>query len=190
MSAARGDARGFVGLFLGPELGACLAERVTATLDPARFRLARPATLHLTLAFLGSLARERFESLAAALAASLGVAPAPELRLAGTGAFPDARRARVLWVGVSEPRAGELAGLRTAVLAGVAENGMALAREERFHPHVSVARPRHAATPAPTPFLQLALDLAWRPCELALVESVPGPEGSRYEPRARFPLAT
>jgi RNA 2',3'-cyclic 3'-phosphodiesterase len=190
VSVARESARTFVGLFLGPELGACVAERVKAALDTAPFRPPRPETLHLTLAFLGGVPRERLEPLAAELALSLGAPPAPELRLEGTGAFPDARRARVLWVGVGERRAGELHGLRSAVFAGVAAAGIARESEERFRPHVSVARPRRAPSPAPEAFARLALELPWTPAEVALVESVPGGGGSRYEVRARFPFAS
>lgn len=57
MTACR--ARVFVGLALGADLGGAVAARVAEVLDPAEYRLARAEGLHLTLHYVGSLARER-----------------------------------------------------------------------------------------------------------------------------------
>src|SRR5262249_44852213 len=60
-------------------------------------------------------------------------------RLAGGGAFPSARRASVLWIGVREPE--PLVRLARAVEAATAELGHR-AEDRAFHPHLTVARAR------------------------------------------------
>jgi 2'-5' RNA ligase len=199
---ARPDpARVFVALALGPELGARAGAAVAGALAPARdaWRLARADGLHLTLFFVGALARVRLAGLAAELAPALAPLPAPELRLRGTGVFPDARKPRVLWLGVAErSEPGRLAAARAAVLAALARAGVDTAAEARqpFTPHVTVARPerrggRHGENRrvrVPEAFGALDLDAPWSPREAVLLESLAGPDGSRYEPVARFPF--
>jgi 2'-5' RNA ligase len=164
------------------------------------WRCARPDGLHLTLYFLGATARPRLAELAAELAPALAPLPAPELCLRGTGAFPDTRRPRVLWLGVAEASAGgRLAAARAAVLAALARAGIDTAPEEArpFTPHVTVARPERRSggdggnrrVRVPDAFLALDLDAPWSPREAVLMESLGGPQGSRYEPVARFPFS-
>ena len=187
-AGARGAARVFVGLPLGAELGARVADAVAPALATARMRVPRAEGLHLTLAFLGDVARERLDGIAEALGSALAGAAAPRLVVAGTGAFPDRRRARVLWVGVEERAApGRLAACRTAALAGLATVGLSVERaDEPFRAHVTVARPRVGAGPVPAEFLAVTLGLAWDPPAVVLFESVRSEGANRYEPRARF----
>src|SRR6185503_19698799 len=125
VSAARERARTFVALPLGPQLGSIVAARCAPLLDEQRFRRPRAEGLHLTLHFLGDVAREALHPLAASLRSSLAGVLAPALRLRGAGAFPDARDARVLWVGVEErAHPGRLAACRHAVLEGLSRAGI------------------------------------------------------------------
>ncbi len=192
MSSARERARCFVALALGAELGARVAAEVERVLAPAEFRRPEGAGLHLTLAFLGEVERERLRGLTAALGPALVHFPAPQLRLTRGGAFPGLSRSRVLWIGVAERAAsGRLAACRAAVLAGLAEAGFSGMGEEHaaFTPHVSVARPRDPRAPVPAAFAALELWLDWDPDAVALFESRLGPAGSRYEVVARFPFS-
>ena len=187
MNAPREGARTFVALALGPELGERVARAVAEVLDARAFRLPYAEGLHLTLAFLGDVERARLAGLGSALAGALAGVAAPALRLGGTGAFPSLARARVLWVGVEErATTGRLAACHAAVRVALASAG--LAADERFAPHVTVARPRGARARLPEAFAALRFDLAWDPAAVELFESVPGPGGSRYEVRARFPF--
>lgn len=190
MTTARPRARTFVALALGAELGARVAAEVAAVL--ARdFRLTHGPGLHLTLAFLGDVERERIGVLAEAFARHAGALAPPQLRLTGTGAFPTLARARVLWVGVEERTgAGRLEACRAAVLAALAQAGFEGVGEEHegFTPHVTVARPRGARARVPPAFGALRLGLAWDPAALELFESHMGPGGSRYESLARLPF--
>ena len=112
----------------------------------------RPGDLHLTLAFLGELPPDALPGLEdAARAVAAGHRPFT-LRTAGLDGFADARRARVIWLGL-EPcpvLEGLAADLRRALVArGVPFD------PKPFRPHLTLARlrrPRPAgAFPPPAP---------------------------------------
>jgi len=140
---------------------------------------------HLTLQFLGDDA-----DVDAVVAAFDGFSvPGGHVRLGGAGAFPNARRARVLWVGVVE---GEDVLARLA--RGVADRLAPLGYEpdpKAFHPHVTIAR-----CSRPTDLRALVTELGaepygppWRVGALAVYESRLRPEGASYVERARMPLS-
>src|SRR5687767_3465161 len=93
----------------------------------------RPESQHLTLAFLG----EQEESLIPAIAAPLGIAlgelPAFKASLRGCGFFPNARRARVGWIGLEPEQA--FCDIARAVRAVVTRAGVTLDRAD-FRPHL------------------------------------------------------
>ena len=60
-----------------------------------------PANLHLTLAFLGSIAPDSIETVAGALLGAAAGEPAFMARIETLGAFPNPRRPRVIWAGMS-----------------------------------------------------------------------------------------
>ena len=59
----------------------------------------RPETQHLTFAFLGDQPESLLPALAPLVEQSLSAVPRFEGRLRGSGFFPNARHARVGWVG-------------------------------------------------------------------------------------------
>lgn len=65
----------------------------------------RPEGIHLTLKFLGEISEARVTQVTDALAGLESFEPFA-LQLKGFGFFPDARRPRVLWVGVEAPPRG------------------------------------------------------------------------------------
>lgn len=91
---------------------------------------------HISLKFIGEVPDDRAEQIRAALAEVPSFAPV-DLRFAGLGFFPSAKRPRVLWAGIE---AGpELARLARAVEDSVTKLG--IEREDReFRPHVTLAR--------------------------------------------------
>jgi 2'-5' RNA ligase len=96
-----------------------------------------PENWHVTLRFLGQTALEQRDLLVTRLR-SVAFPIAFRIGLTGLGAFPNPRRAKVLWIGIDEgaPALVELAGLveQAAISAGFA------AEARRFHPHVTIAR--------------------------------------------------
>ncbi len=76
--------------------------------DALPVRWVKPEAMHLTLKFLGELAAERQEELAGALQRAAASSRAVTVTVADFGAFPDPRRPRVVWAGVSPEPALEL----------------------------------------------------------------------------------
>jgi 2'-5' RNA ligase len=145
---------------------------------------------HLTLAFLG----EVNEVVATRLAPRMERAAARHSRLAlslaGSGAFPGADRAHVLWTGVQGERRG-LKALAESVAAGAGRAGAPPAEEGRvFQPHLTLARSR-AAVDVRTLVAELS-DYAgnpWTAEEIYLIRSRPDSR-PRYETLGTWPLRT
>lgn len=178
----------FVAVALEGEAAAAL-EKVRLGLATGRegLRWSRPEDRHITLQFLGEVARERAVCVTEALAAVRS--PEIPVRIAGVGFF---LRAGVFWAGV-EPVA-ELLALQQRVTAATRACGF-VAEPRPYHPHITLARSRGRQGAGALAALQdavergrtrLAAECIAR--EFALYESFPGPEGSRYEVRAQFSL--
>ena len=109
-------------------------------------RLVRPEGIHLTLKFLGNIDASRVPRIANALAAVSARHTPFRLTLAAPGFFPNADRARVLWIGVG----GDLSPLRQLqrdVDETLATLGFA-AEKRPFNPHLTIARMRDSAARA------------------------------------------
>lgn len=101
-------------------------------------RWVAPENIHITLKFLGDIVRTEIPALEQAIAeTSVGVSPF-ELRFSGVGAFPNANRPNVIWVGAQ----GDLE--MAAALAGkieIACRALGYLREEHpFEPHLTLGR--------------------------------------------------
>jgi 2'-5' RNA ligase len=138
------------------------------------------SNLHVTLAFLGSVARAclpLLQDIGSRCALPLVEAAPLALTLDRVGSF---RRARVVWVGASEvPQ--PLRTVQSALVRALANDGFAV-DERPWNPHVTLARhcrlPPGAASYQP---LQLPVPA------LALYESVSAAGGPRYDALARWP---
>jgi 2'-5' RNA ligase len=102
----------------------------------AGLRAQRPETIHLTIRFLGEIRDP--EPIVAALAPVVAAHPPFKLQLRGLGAFPDRRRATVVWarVGEGQMQAGALAaGVENALMP------LGFERERRpYRAHVTLGR--------------------------------------------------
>jgi 2'-5' RNA ligase len=141
--------------------------------------------LHITVRYVGKVARPVAEDVAAALA---GVrSPPVALAVAGVGAFDENGRPRAVWAGVT-PRDAVTALHRKIDLAMVRAG---LEPEARTYlPHITLARLSGAAGPVDS-FLADNAMLATVPFTLdqfLLYESHLGNGGAVYEPIARYPL--
>ncbi len=141
--------------------------------------------LHVTLKFLGRLADERVPAVADACARAASGMVDFDARLAGTGAFPSARRARVLWIGLHDNAGG------FAAVAGALEDAFAplgFEREKRpFAAHLTIARLK---VPAPVSLPEVDIDEHVRVDRLTLFQSHLQRPAPRYEPLATFPFRT
>lgn len=109
-----------------------------AALD-ADVKPVEPGNLHFTLSFLGDVADDATEPLGRALARACRHAHPFTLRLQGVGAFPSARRPRVVWVGVEDAR--PIAALATRVREELRAAGFD-GDDKDFRAHLTLARVR------------------------------------------------
>ncbi len=103
-------------------------------------RAVRPGGVHVTLRFLGDIERDAVPRAIEAIRASAPRSQPFCLRLAGIGAFPNIRSARVLWVGVSGDTE-RLSDLHEFVEDELSGAGFRRDRR-RFNPHITLARLR------------------------------------------------
>lgn len=135
---------------------------------------------HVTLAFLGFKNGEQVTAVRASLA-SINL-PKLTASLEGTGFFPDSRFPRVFWLGVKSPGLEEL---RRAVAAALS------LPEEKFVPHVTIARIRDARQSQAlkdfaqeNPFTPVLFEIS----KFSLFESFLEKEGARHEELAEYSL--
>ncbi len=146
--------------------------------------------VHLTLQFLGAVPEERVKDVEAALRDAASSSRTLALEVKGAGGFPNARRPRVLWAGVT----GDVAALGAFVQdLGRRLAPLGFAPEERaFSPHLTLGRARDTrGAPGLAGALADASDsdgAPWRAVEVVLFESHLSPKGPRYEAIARAHL--
>jgi RNA 2',3'-cyclic 3'-phosphodiesterase len=173
-------------------------EDLDAFLEPRResgaFRWAMPEQFHVTLSFLASVEDRHLDELVERLERAGKRRSSFGTRIAGGGAFPNAGRARVVWVGLDldEHGATELQRLATGARAAASRTGIQV-DGQRFRPHITVAR---LGRPAEVSNWVRLLDAysgpAWTVDQVELVASYLG-EGPghrpRYETVAEIPLS-
>jgi len=143
-------------------------------------RVMRPASLHLTLAFVGAVTPSqipRLEEIAGAVRAEPF-----ELSLDRLGFWP---QRGILWAGCRQPPA-PLRRLAVSLAADLRAAGFAIDHRSGADlvPHVTLAR--RARCPS---LPRLGTPITWRIDDFALVESHLHPSAASYETLARFPLA-
>ena len=154
-----------------------------AALDGARRfggRATTPATLHLTLAFLGDVVADRLPTLLAAVGEIHG--PACEFTLDRLGFWA---HNRILWAGSSNrsPQLAELAGQLCGHLR--ATGFLPPGNETRpFVPHITLVR-KVGKPPAELPPLP---PIIWSAREFVLVRSLLDERGATYQTLGRWPL--
>ncbi len=105
-----------------------------------------PASIHLTLKFLGDTPVTKISKVADALAAACaGVAPF-DISFEGRGCFPNMRRPRVVWVAVRDLSGSSLVRLHAAVEEKVSPLGFPT-EERSFSPHLTLGRVARSAGP-------------------------------------------
>ena len=136
--------------------------------------------LHFTVKFLGEVSDDTVKEVDRRLE---GLALSSfDVQVRGVGAFPDLRRPRVVWAGLSRESEGAMSE-RAAVFIGALE-GVGKPEDHEFHPHVTLARVKSPLNGgALASFLQLnaARDLGeTRITSLKLKSSLLSPSGPAY----------
>lgn len=103
----------------------------------AKLSVPKAENVHVTLKFIGDVEEEMVSKILGALAEVAYVHAPFEAKVVGTGAFPNARNPRVLWIGITD--GGGMSRVADAVDERL--SGLGFERERRsFTPHVTVAR--------------------------------------------------
>jgi len=142
------------------------------------WRAVRGDHLHITLAFLPGVAPERVDDLKRLGAELTRDLPPMQVRLRGTGYFPNEGSPRVWFVKVE---AGGLNELAAGLRVGLADLGIST-DELPFKAHVTLARKKG---PAPR-LAPLTFDLGWQAGNAALIRSVLRKTGPIYETVSTF----
>ena len=155
-------------------------------------RWTSPEQFHLTLKFLGGVATNRVAELETALTRAVSGINAFHVSADGIGFFPNLRRARVIWAGVTSPRT-ELTNLFHAVQKGTAEFSKEEV-EEQFVGHVTLGRVKILKRDDTAQLGCLASDLTrghfgkWIVEDVDIMRSELSASGAVHTVHARIPL--
>ena len=175
-------------LFFGIFISNDVRERVESAQRQLRsagekVKWVEPTNLHITLRFIGDVPDAEAERVGQAAEGSWDGVPVTPCVFRGVGAFPNPRRPRVVWVGLSEGRE-TLTGLH-ANLSGRLQERLGLPTESReFVPHLTIGRVK--APPRSDALAKLIGGLgaeefgSFFPDRFALCESTLTPRGPIY----------
>jgi len=190
-----GSARVFVAVSLPLELQARIKGFQQELRDhlgaPRSFRWTRMDQAHLTLKFFGQVPWGSIGDLEGVLRAAVrGCAPV-RLAAGGLGFFPNRRKPRVCWVGIS----GELTALGELQESVDRSTERWAARETRaFAPHLTLARVKEAGRELAEKISELPEELwrlqlgEWEAREVRLMRSELHPDGAQHTDLAVIPL--
>jgi len=137
------EVSGLIRSFLAIELPATVQAKIGKVVEDARatsadVRWVSPGKIHLTLKFFGNIEESKIDSIAATIQGPAGEAKAFPLSVRGTGAFPNLKNPRVIWIGLVDSE-GRLAGLQKEVESSLKKIGFE-SEDRPFHPHLTLGR--------------------------------------------------
>lgn len=135
--------RCFIALDLSGEIYQNLGKLIENLKKGVQFTTSRPAwvrpeSIHLTLKFLGNIEENMVEPISEVVKKAAEETSPFTIRIRDLGVFPDERRPRVLWCGMTK---GEIqtVSLQKKIDRGLAPLGFE--KDKRlFHPHLTLAR--------------------------------------------------
>jgi 2'-5' RNA ligase len=143
----------------------------------------KPGNFHLTLKFLGDVCPEAINDVSEALQRVTDTHPPFSIAFGGVGAFPNLARPRVIWMGVKQG-APTVSRLAKAVNLELAPLGFST--DNRFHPHLTLARLRTAMNLEPLKNILRKYDTidggSMHVNEIVLMQSQLHPNGAVYTP--------
>jgi RNA 2',3'-cyclic 3'-phosphodiesterase len=179
--------RAFVAVFPPSEVREALLSAARELPVAGAVRWIRPDNVHLTLKFLGDVPKEELlDQVAGSIEVVCGRHEPFEAGPSAFGAFPSARRARILWAGIAEG-SDRLRALAEDVETSLEPLGFE--REDRAYvPHLTLGRARARpvvleAVEAPSTIPSFTVR------NMKLVQSVPGGAGVTYSTLATCPLS-
>jgi len=182
-------------LFFAIELGEALLDLLDETTEPLRAEAPELSWVprekrHLTLKFLGDVDEAAAPGLVEAADRAAALHAPLQMHVREVGAFPNFRRARVVWIGVEQEPRLEL--LHHDLELACAEKGFEV-EGRPFRPHITLARVRAPLPPGRLRALaRVARTVRMKamvPVEhITLFESTLAPTGARYRRIHAAPL--
>ena len=143
----------------------------------------KPGNFHLTLKFLGDIHPEASNDVAEALQRVTERHPPFSIAFGGIGAFPNLARPRVIWLGIKQ---GASSVSRLAKAVNFELTNLGFSTDNRFHPHLTLARLRTATNLEPLKNILRKYDTivggSIRVNEIALMQSQLHRNGAIYTP--------
>jgi 2'-5' RNA ligase len=162
---------------------------------PGSVRWVHVGGIHLTLKFLGPVPASQLDVVTAAMASAAHSVTPFTITISGVGCFPNLRRPRVVWIGISEPT-GKLNSLQRAVESTISPLGYP-PEERGFQPHLTLGRAARDASSADLKRLGEIVAAAnvgtlgqVTVNEIALIKSDLKPSGAEYTILQRARLKT
>ena len=189
--------RVFIAILISPQARQALEDCILqlSGLAPAGVvRWVDPQGIHLTLRFLGNIPATAVDDVLAAQAAAAGVCPPFSVQLSQLGMFPNQRRPRVLWAGVT----GDLEALQRLQQEVEAQlEHVGYPRGKRpFAPHLTLGRVRERVSNTDRTRIAGAVSTVtlddtgpWLVEEAHLIRSTLTPEGAIYTSMGAADLA-
>ncbi|MDE0327377.1 MAG: RNA 2',3'-cyclic phosphodiesterase [Candidatus Poribacteria bacterium] len=144
---------------------------------------AKPGNFHLTLKFLGDVRPEKIDVVSEAIQRVADTHSPFSIEFGGIGAFPNLARPRVIWVGVKD---GASIVSRLAKTVNLELAHLGFPTDNRFHPHLTLARLRTAINLEPLKNILRKYntidDAAMSVNEITLMQSQLHPSGAVYTP--------
>lgn len=172
--------------FIAVDLDDLVIEKICNVVEILKPRITeirwlRKENLHLTLKFLGNIAESQVEPIAAALRHPVELFSPCTISAKGLGVFPDFRRPKILWVGLTGDQLVQLAAeIESALMP------LGFTPENRaFTPHLTIGRWREGSRPAKNLRQEIDSlnDFEFGACavrQIVLFQSVLKPEGASY----------
>jgi len=148
-----------------------------------------PRGMHLTLRFLGEVSETDLPALEAAIRSAVEGCPQFQMRIHGTGVFPNPRKPRVYWAGLEAPQG--LMDMQARIEKQMQSLGFEK-EENPFRPHLTLARIKDPMRKERMTDAILNFRLESDPIsltEVLLMQSHLSREGAHYEAIRRFPLS-
>lgn len=186
--------RAFIAIELDPDIKGVINSFESGFIakSPPGLRWVKTDQLHLTLKFLGDISPTQAQEVSQAINRVSSKNQPFALQVGGTGAFPNWRNPRILWIGLD--KSSELIGLFQHLEAALEPLGFT-PEGKPFTPHLTLCRVSDRVDPRMVQPLQKEFDAfpvsslsPWHVSEVVLFKSVLQPGGPLYTPVSRHTL--
>lgn len=137
--------RTFIGVAIGESIrkNAVALQQLLAK-SGAAVKWVEPENLHITLLFLGEVDERELAAFCRTVSAAVASEPPFTLRVSGVGAFPNARRPKTIWAGITDG-AAELIQLHARLEPPLLELGCYRSEGRAYSPHLTLGRVKSEA---------------------------------------------